>query len=282
MAISGKAKVAGVIGWPVGHSLSPRLHGYWLAEHGIDGAYVPLPVKTADVMDAIRALPKLGFAGVNVTVPHKESALVAADRRDPLAARIGAANTLVIDADGTIEARNTDAFGFIENLRQQSNAWRANAGAAVVLGAGGSARAVVAALLDAGVAEIRICNRTHARAEALATAIGGNVRVVSWDARTRVLGDAALVVNTTTLGMKGHAPLEIDLVALPRTATVADLVYAPLQTPLLAAAAARGNIAVDGLGMLLHQARPAFAAWFGVSPRVTPALRAHVQAGLAA
>lgn len=281
MTISGKAKVAGVIGWPVAHSLSPRLHGYWLAEHGIDGAYVPLPVRPEHVAEAIRALSKLGFVGANITVPHKEAALATADKCDPQARRVGAANTLVISADGAIEARNTDAFGFVENLREQATTWRANAGAAVVIGAGGSARAVVVALLDAGVAEVRVSNRTRARAESLAATLGTDVCAVPWADRHRALRGAALVVNATTLGMNGHAPLDLDLTELPRSAAVADLVYVPLRTPLLEAAAARGHTVVDGLGMLLHQARPAFEAWFGILPRVTLALREHVCAGLA-
>lgn len=284
MTISGKAKLAGVMGWPVAHSLSPRLHGFWLAEYGIDGAYVPLAVAPADFDAAVRALPKLGFRGANVTVPHKEAALAAMDRVDETARRIGAVNTIVVGEDGTLEGGNTDAFGFIENLRAGAPGWRGDAGPAVVLGAGGAARAVVVALLDAGVSEIRLANRTKERAEALAADLssgdGGGVTVVDWDARAEALAGAALLVNTTTLGMTGKAPLDIDLADLPATAVVNDIVYAPLETGLLAAARARGNTVVDGLGMLLHQARPGFARWFGHEPAVTPALRDHVLQGV--
>ena len=279
MSVGGKTKVAGVLGWPVEHSLSPRLHGFWLAEHGIDGVMVPLPVRPEHFADALHALPKLGFVGASVTLPHKEAALKLADDVEPLARRIGAVNALIVRPDGTVFGRNTDAFGFMESLRHGAPGWRADAGAAVVLGAGGAARAVVAALLDAGVAEIRLVNRTAARAQELARAMNGPVVARSWAARAQALDGAALLVNTTTLGMTGQPPLDLDLAALPATATVADIVYVPLETPLLKAARARGLAAVDGLGMLLHQGRPAFAAWFGLEPKVTPALRAFVLAG---
>lgn len=275
MAISGKAKLAGVMGWPVAHSLSPRLHGYWLERHRIDGAYVPLAVPPEKFAVALRTLPALGFAGANVTVPHKEAALGAVDRVEPLAERIGAVNTIVIDADGALEGRNTDAFGFVANLDEGAPGWRKTAGPAVVLGAGGAARAVVAALVDLGIS-VRLVNRTAERAQVLAEAIGGNVDIVPWSRRTDALDGAGLLVNTTTLGMTGKLALDLALGPLPKTATVNDIVYAPLQTDLLRAAAARGNRTVDGLGMLLHQARPGFAAWFGVEPEVTAELRAFV------
>lgn len=275
MSISGKAKLAGVMGWPVGHSRSPRLHGYWLKHLGIDGAYVPLAVKPEDFEQVLRALPRMGFAGANVTVPHKEQALALADHVEPLARRIGAVNTLVVRPDGSIEGRNTDAFGFLENLRHGAPQWSA-AEPAVVLGAGGAARAVCAALVDAGVPEIRLVNRSRDRAEKLAAEIGGRFTVVEWDRGADALAGAGLLVNTTTLGMTGQPPLVLDLSALPLHAVVNDIVYAPLMTDLLVAAAARGNRAVDGLGMLLWQALPGFEAWFGTRPEVTPALRAHV------
>lgn len=278
MTISGKARIAGVIGWPVGHSRSPRLHGFWLAQHGIDGAYVPLPVAPENFERVVRALPLMGFAGANVTVPHKEVALRLADAVDPVARRIGAVNTLVFGAGGSIAGSNTDAFGFIENLRQGAPGFSARRGPAVVLGAGGSARAVVAALLDDGAPEIRLVNRTRARAEEIPAALGGPIKVVDWRERDEALRGAALLVNTTLLGMTGQAPLEIALDALSKTALVNDIVYVPLRTDLLARAAARGNPSVDGLGMLLHQARPGFAAWFGVMPEVTPELRRAVEA----
>jgi shikimate dehydrogenase len=274
VTISGRARIVGVIGWPVTHSLSPRLHGFWLEQHGIDGAYVPLGVAPEHLERALEALPLLGFAGANVTVPHKERALAALDRATPIARRIGAVNTVIVRPDGRLLGTNTDAFGFLENLRGRAPGWRAAAGPAVVLGAGGAARAVLAALIDAGVPEVRLANRHRARAEAIAAALGGPVRIVSWDERAAATAGAALLVNTTTLGMEGQGALELDLALLPRAAIVADIVYRPLITPLLAAAAARGNAIVDGLGMLLHQARPGFAAWFGAEPEVTDALRA--------
>jgi shikimate dehydrogenase len=264
------------MGWPVGHSRSPRLHGYWLAEHGIDGAYVPLAVRPENFERALRALPALGFRGANVTLPHKEAALALADRATPEAKRIGAANTLVIDDRGHIEARNTDGYGFIESLKEGAPAWRAQAGPAVVIGAGGASRALLVALADAGVPEIRLVNRTAERAEALATSLGGPIRVLSWRERARALEGAGLLVNATTQGMAGQPPLDLALDRLPSDAVVNDIVYVPLETPLLAAARRRGNAVVDGLGMLLHQARPGFAAWFGVDPRVTPALKDYV------
>jgi shikimate dehydrogenase len=280
MPISGGAKLAGVMGWPVAHSLSPRLHGYWLEHHGIDGAYVPLAVRPEHFADALRALPKLGFAGANVTVPHKETACALVDTLDGAARRIGAVNTIVVGRDGRIEGRNTDGFGFMENLRHGAPAWQASAAPAVVLGAGGAARAVCWALLDAGATALRLVNRTPARAQALAEDIGGPIAVIAWSERDRALEGAGLLVNTTTLGMRGAGTLAIDLAGLPPAAVVADIVYAPLETPLLKAAAARGHPAVDGLGMLLHQARPGFAAWFGPMPEVTDDLRAVMLAGL--
>lgn len=280
MRISGGARLAGVMGWPVAHSRSPALHGFWLEHHGIDGAYLPLPVRPENLAAALRALPLLGFAGCNLTLPHKEAALGILDRIDPAALRVGAVNTVIVGADGTLEGRNTDGFGFIENLRAAVPGFTAAAGPAVVIGAGGGARAVIAALLDDGAPEIRLANRRRERAAALADALGGPIRLVDWTARAAALADAALLVNTTSLGMAGQPPLDLPLDALPRTAVVSDIVYVPLDTPLLAAARARGNPAVDGLGMLLHQGRPGFAAWFGTMPAVTPALRAAVMATL--
>jgi shikimate dehydrogenase len=274
--LSGRSRIAGVMGWPVAHSRSPRLHGYWLRKHGIDGAYIPLPVRPEQFATALRALPILGFAGVNVTVPHKEAALAAVDRCDPTARRIGAVNTIVVAADGTLDGRNSDAFGFLENLRTDVAGWSPKAGPAVLLGAGGAARAIAVALLDNGVPEIRIVNRTVERAERLCQDIGGLLRIVSWTERASALAEAALLVNTTTLGMSGQPALELALDRLPTAAVVNDIVYSPLETPLLVAAKARGNPVVDGLGMLLHQARPGFAAWFGVEPTVTPELRRFV------
>ncbi len=281
MSLSGKTLLAGVIGWPVAHSLSPRLHGFWLARYGIDGAYLPLAVRPDDIEDALRALPKLGFRGANVTVPHKPAAFAAMDRLSPTAARLGAVNTVVVDADGTLSGDNTDGFGFTENLLAGAPDLKIQGAVTTVFGAGGAARAVVAALVDAGAAEVRLVNRTRARAEALAHDLGGPVEPLPWDHTRTALEGTALVVNTTSLGMAGATPFDLDLQALPASATVTDIVYNPLETPLLAAARARGNRIVDGLGMLLHQARPGFEAWFGVAPEVTAELRDHVVAGLA-
>lgn len=280
MTLSGKAHIAGVVGWPVAHTLSPRLHGFWIEQYGVDGAYVPLPVKPEHFQTVLRALPLMGLAGVNVTVPHKETALAAVDRADAQATRIGAVNMVTVAADGALEGSNSDGFGFLENLRAATTPntarFDAKKGPALVLGAGGAARAVVAALIDAGAPEIRIANRTAERAEALAAAMGGGCRAVPWDSRAAMCAEIALLVNTTSLGMTGQAPLDMSLDALPADAVVNDVVYAPLETALLAAARARGNPAVDGLGMLLHQARPAFEAWFGIDPEVSPALRDYV------
>ena len=277
--LTGKSRIAGVFGWPVDHSRSPRLHGYWLKEFGIDGAYIPLATHPSRLEQGIRALPALGFRGGNITLPHKERALGMVDEATPLARRIGAVNTLVVRADGSILGDNTDGFGFIANLQQFQPDWRGSAGPALVLGAGGAARAIVVSLIDAGVPEIRLVNRTTRRAEEIAEAVGGNIRVLPWDARGDALADAALLVNSTNLGMAGQAPLEINLAKLPARAVVYDIVYVPLMTDLLKAAKQHGNPIVDGIGMLLHQARPGFKAWFGPDPQVTDALRAFVLGG---
>ncbi len=279
---SGKAKLAGVMGWPVSHSRSPILHGYWLKKHGIDGAYVPLAVKPDQFQDALRALPQLGFQGVNVTVPHKEQALRLVDHLDDLAARIGAVNTILF-CDGQIFGQNTDAFGFMENLRDRAPMWRVSNGPAVVLGAGGAARAIIVGLLDAGVNEIRLLNRTLARADQLAAELGPQrIKVWPWDQRDQALAEAGLVVNTTTLGLNGTDPLDLALDLLPAQAVVSDIVYTPLETALLAQAKARGLHTVDGLGMLIHQARPGFEAWFGQAVSPDDELRAMLVADLTA
>jgi shikimate dehydrogenase len=284
MKVTGAARLAGIMGWPVAHSRSPLLHGYWLDQTGVDGAYVPLPVRPDDLEAALRALPILGFRGCNLTIPHKAAALRVADRVEPLARRIGAVNTIVVAADGSLEASNTDIYGFRENLREQAPDWDPAAGAAVVLGAGGSARATVAALADAGVGDIRIVNRTRSRAERVAADLGDSdtrISVYSWDEARATLMGAGLLVNTTSLGMTGQPPLELDLEPLPRTSPVVDIVYVPIETGLLSAARCRGHPTVDGLGMLLHQGRPGFEAWFGAAVRVTSGLRAAVLATLA-
>jgi shikimate dehydrogenase len=273
MLLSGKARLAGVLGWPVGHSLSPRLHGHWFERYAIDGAYVPLPVRPEHFEAAFRALPLLGFLGVNVTIPHKARAFALVDERDPAAERMGAVNTILILADGRTRGLNTDGFGFMANLRASVPAWRPEAGPAALIGTGGGARAVATALLEAGVPLLRLANRTRARAEALAADLarhfpGRPVRVLDWSERARALEGAALCVNCSSLGMTGEPPLELALDALPSASPVADLVYNPLETALLQAARARGHPAVDGLGMLLHQAVPGFRHWGGRTPAV--------------
>jgi len=270
-------KLAGVMGWPVAHSRSPKLHGYWLAHYAIAGAYVPLPVAPGRVADALKGLSALGFAGCNVTIPHKLDALKLVDRVDPLAAKIGAVNTVVVEKDGALSGFNTDGYGFVESLREVRKDWRADRGPAVVLGAGGGARAIVVALIADGATDVRLLNRTAQRADELAAAAGPQVRVLPWDERAEALDGAALLVNTTSQGMVGQPPLDIALDALPKSALVSDIVYNPLITPLLAAAKARGNTIVDGLGMLLHQARPAFRAFYGVMPEVTAELRKEIE-----
>jgi len=273
--LTGKARLAGILGWPVSHSRSPRLHGFWLERHGIDGVYVPLPVREVDFAAAVRGLAAAGFAGANVTIPHKLAAFAVCDVVDASARRAGAVNTLVF-RDGRIEGSNTDGSGFIANLR--AHGVDPAAGPALVLGGGGSARAVVAALQDAG-APVSLANRTRARADRLAADLPG-LTVLDWDARDAALADHALVVNTTSLGMAGNPALGLDLNRAPAGTAVADIVYVPLETPLLAAARARGLRTVEGLGLLLHQAIPGFTAWFGVEPIVDDELRRFVAADL--
>ena len=273
--LSGMARVAGIVGWPVAHSRSPRVHGFWLRRYGIDGAYVPLPVRPGYLDTATHGLAAAGFAGVNVTIPHKLEAFALCDEVDDAARRTGAVNTLVF-SDGRIKGSNTDGFGFVANLRDH----RVDpaAGPALVLGAGGAARAVAASLAELG-ARVTIANRSQARAEALAAQFSG-LHVVAWHLRSEVLRDHSLVVNTTSLGMSGHGALELDLELSDPALVVADLVYVPPETPLLRAARHRGLRRVDGLGMLLHQARPGFEAWFGVDPTVDQELRDFVAADL--
>lgn len=275
MIITGKARLAGVIGWPIAHSLSPRIHNYWLNQLGIDGAYVPLPVAPENLTDTLGILSKLGFAGVNITIPHKEAALTVMDRLDDSAHKVGAVNTVTVE-DGGLRGGNTDGFGFMANLKSGVPDLDLNGARVVVLGAGGAARGIVAALVESGAGDLRLLNRTRPRAEALAADINKTIEVWDWDTRIEALEGAALLVNTTSLGMEGNPALELSLEELPASAVVTDAVYTPLETPLLAAARARGNVAVDGLGMLLHQARPGFAAWFGADPEVTPELVAHI------
>ncbi|MFZ1662165.1 MAG: shikimate dehydrogenase [Paracoccaceae bacterium] len=270
--------LAGVIGSPIAHSKSPRLHGYWLNLYGIRGHYIPMDVAPGDLPDVIAALPKAGFVGCNVTIPHKEAVLALADIVTDRAALIGAANTLIFRRDGRIHADNTDGYGFTANLRQNAPNWLPSAGPAAVIGAGGAARAVIASLLEVGAPEIRISNRTKARAEALRLEFGAKIIVYDWVQAGNMLEDAATVVNTTSLGMVGKSEFRVPLDALSPKATVTDLVYAPLKTRLLTEAAEIGCATVDGLGMLLHQAVPGFERWFGRKPDVDQATRDAVLA----
>jgi shikimate dehydrogenase len=271
-------RTAGLIGWPVAQSRSPMLHGYWLRKYAIQGAYLPLPVAPGRLGVALRGLSALGFAGCNITIPHKQEAVRLVDRVDAVGRRMGAINLVVVEADGSLSGYNKDGYGFIENLRDGDPGWRGDRGPAVVLGAGGGARSVVASLLDEGAPEILLAIRTAARAMAIAAEFGAPVRALDWAERHAALAGAALLVNTTNQGMLGQPPLDLALDALPGTALVCDIVYNPLDTPLLLAARRRGNPVVNGLGMLLHQARPAFEAWFGVAPEITAELRAAVEA----
>ncbi|HVY14372.1 MAG TPA: shikimate dehydrogenase [Rhodopila sp.] len=273
--LSGKARLAGITGWPVGHSRSPRLHGFWIDRYGIDAAYVPLPIEPARFPKAIRGLMYAGFAGANCTIPHKEAAFAVCDAVDESAHRAGAVNTLVFQ-DGTISGSNTDGWGWLENCR--AHGVDPASGPALLLGAGGSARAIAAVLLDRGV-RVSVSNRTRERADELAAALPG-LEVVDWDRRSDALADHAMLVNTTSLGMAGQPALDVDLSRANDALTVSDIVYVPLETPLLAAAKARGLRCVEGLGMLLYQAVPGFRAWFGVDPVVDDDLRRFVAADL--
>jgi shikimate dehydrogenase len=273
--IAANAPTACVIGWPVAHSRSPAIHRFWLRQLKIDGDYVPVAVEPERVAAFLRDFPKSGYVGGNVTVPNKEAAFAACADLDEAARAIGAVNTLWIEG-GKLVGGNTDAFGFLANLDQAVENWDRTPGAAVVLGAGGASRAIVHALLERGFAPIYLVNRTIERAETLAERFGKAVSPAGWDEANRHLGEAKLLVNTTTLGMKGSALPDLDLDALAADAVVTDLVYVPLETPLLAAARARGLRAVDGLGMLLHQATPGFERWFGKRPKVSPELRAAI------
>jgi shikimate dehydrogenase len=264
--------LAGVIGFPVSHSKSPRLHGHWLAKYGLQGHYVPLHVAPEYLANTLKSMPNMGFVGCNVTIPYKEAALRLAQNVTDTARRIGAANTLVFK-DGEIHADNTDGIGFIENLRQNAPNWRADAGPVLVIGAGGAARAILVALLDAGAPEIMLTNRTADRASALAAEFGTRVKAHPWEKTETLLPQAATVVNTTALGMTGKEAFPFSLKGLPSTALATDIVYTPLDTPFLQAARARGCTTVDGLGMLLHQAAPGFARWFGQVPEITDQTR---------
>lgn len=278
MASQDRFLLAGVMGFPVMHSRSPKLHNYWFDQHRLLGTYVPLAIQPEGLLAALRALPALGFSGCNITVPHKIAAMEAMASIDPMAVRIGAINCVTVQKDGSLRGTNNDGFGYLESIRERFPDWRADAGPIVVLGAGGAARAVLVALKGAGAGEIRLVNRTAGRAGDLAGEIGPPAAAVAWAERGDALAGAAMLVNATSLGMTGQPPLDLPLATLPREALVVDIVYAPRRTALLAAAGARGNPLVFGLGMLLHQARPAFRDWFGIMPAVTPDLVALIEA----
>jgi shikimate dehydrogenase len=265
--------VAGVIGDPVSHSLSPKLHGHWLKRYGLKGHYVPLHISHGDLPEALRMLPRLGFVGANVTLPHKELVLSLADNVTDRAALIGAANTLTFTSNGLIQADNTDGMGFLANIRQSLPNWRASAGPALVLGSGGAAKAIISALLSDGAPTVHVANRTRARADGLREQFGARVTPIDWTQIPDFIRDSALIVNTTALGMTGQAPLTLDLSRLSPPTVVTDIVYTPLETDLLREATERGCETVDGLGMLLHQAVPGFERWFSYTPMVDDELR---------
>jgi len=278
MAETNAFGIAGLLGWPVAHSRSPTIHNYWLKEHGLAGRYVLFAVPPEKLSIALPGLAALGLRGCNVTTPHKQAVMPMIQSVDPLARRIGAVNTIVVDKDGALKGFNNDGNGFIQSLRDARPTWRPDSGPIVVLGAGGAARAVVASLADQGAREIRIVNRTAERAQAIASEYGPPVTAYEWEQRGEILADVALLANCTNQGMAGKPALEISLDRLSPGAIVGDLIYTPPETPLLAAARARGNLTVNGLGLLLNQARPAFHAWFGVLPEITPGLLKAVAA----
>jgi shikimate dehydrogenase len=268
------------MGWPIAQSRSPALHNFWLAQHKLKGTYVPLAVPPERLERALRALPALNFSGCNLTIPLKQAAMAVVDEIDDTAKAIGAISCVVVREDGSLKGTNNDWYGFTHNILEFVPEWRGDEGPAVVIGAGGGARAVIYGLFRRGAREIRICNRTFARAQALADAFGPATKAIPWERRHDALDGAAILVNTTSQGMTGQPPLDLPLDRLPMSALVNDIVYIPRETPLLLAARARGNRIVTGLGMLLHQGVPAWQAWFGIEPKVTPELRAAIEATL--
>ena len=269
--------LAGVMGWPVMHSRSPMLHNYWFKQHGLAGTYVPLAIPPERLEGALRGLHPLGFAGCNVTIPHKQEAMRIVDEVDALAKAIGAVSCVTVRADGSLSGTNNDCYGFIQSVRAEQPGWRVDAGPIVVIGAGGGSRAVCYGLAREGAREIRLVNRTLARAQEIAQAFGGPIKALPWEERHDALEGAAMIVNTTSMGMVGQPALDIRLDKLGKSALAADIVYIPLETPFLAAARKRGNRTMNGLGMLLNQGRPAWKAWFGIEPEVTAELRAMVE-----
>jgi shikimate dehydrogenase len=272
--------LAGVMGWPVLHSRSPLMHNYWLEQQNLKGRYVPLEIRPGTVGVALRALAPLGFSGCNLTIPHKLEAMDIVDELDDVAQKIGAISCVVVRDDGSLFGTNNDWLGFIGNIKQQQPHWKADSGPAVVIGGGGGARAICYALLAEGADEIRLVNRTRAHAEAIADELGGPISVLSWEERHDALEGAAMLVNTTSQGMVGMSALDLTLDVLPVAALVSDIIYTPLETPLLAAARVRGHATVNGLGMLLHQGKPAWRMWFGVEPEVTDQLRQAMETSI--
>lgn len=270
--------LAGVMGWPVMHSRSPKLHNYWMGLYGLAGSYVPLAIPPERLGAALRALPALTFSGCNLTIPHKQAAIASMDELDPVAKRIGAISCVVVREDGSLAGYNNDGYGFIHNLIAEFPGWRADAGPIAVIGAGGGARAVLYNLADRGAKEIRLVNRTFARAKGIEQEFGGPIKAYPWEERAALLDGVAMLVNATSQGMQGMPALDLALDRLPTSALVADIIYIPLETPLLAAARQRGNRTINGLGMLLHQGRPAWKAWFNIEPEVTPELRKLIEA----
>ena len=281
MSGSDRHLLAGVMGWPVMHSRSPLMHNYWINEHGLAGSYVLLPIEPGGLAAALRALQPLGFAGCNLTIPHKQEAMAIVDEVDEVARIIGAISCVVVRPDGSLFGTNNDWRGFIGNLRQDQPGWRADAGPVTVIGAGGGSRAVCYGLLQEGATEIRLVNRTFARAEAIAAEFGGPITPLPWEERHDALDGVAMAVNATSQGMVGEAALDIRLDRLPDTALAADIIYIPLETPFLAAARERGNRTINGVGMLLHQGRPAWKLWFDLEPVVTPELLERMERSIA-
>jgi shikimate dehydrogenase len=267
------APVVAVLGYPIHHSKSPKMHGYWLDQAGVSGYYVPLEIHPDNFEGALKNMPKLGFRGANVTIPHKERALEIADFVSERAQRIGAANTLYFDADGRIHADNTDGYGFITNLKKGAPEWSAKAGPALVLGAGGAARAILDALITEETPKIYLTNRTKERAQDLAREFGNGIEVLDWANKNSVLSGVKTLINTSSLGMNGEGDLGLDFSQLTSAMTVTDIVYTPLETDLLKHSKQRGCTCVDGLGMLIYQGVPGFSNWFGVNPDVTDKLR---------
>jgi shikimate dehydrogenase len=270
--MSQKFILAGVMGWPVAHSRSPLIHNHWIAQYKLHGAYGHFPVQPNHLETAIRGLSALGLAGCNITIPHKVTAMQFVDWVDPHAQKVGAINTIVVQPDGALHGYNNDGFGYTQSIREKHPQWQPKDQTVVILGAGGACRAILVALLEEGVGQIRLLNRTLSKAQELAQEFGPKVLALDWSERHSALADAQLLVNTTSQGMQGHAPLDIELHDLPVSALVSDIVYTPLDTPLLAAAQQKGNPTIQGLGMLVHQARPAFKSWFGVMPSVSTEL----------